>query len=116
MRSVFNQGDALIGKVEENDRSTEHADCAKHLDVQQMADAHKRKNKHFTKDALEAHVGRELVVRDRTHDAGDVVQNHEGQQRIEQAVAAAEKVAEPAANGGEDELNGVLNSFILFSS
>ena len=47
------------------------------------------------------------MVRDGTHHTGQVIEHYERQQRVEQTVTAAEEIAQPTANGGEDELNCV---------
>jgi hypothetical protein len=38
------------------------------------------------------------------HDTGDVVADDKDQQRVEQAVAAAKKVAKPASDSGKNKL------------
>lgn len=52
-----------------------------------------------------------LVVCDGAHDAGKVVHNDEDHERNEQAIAAAEEVAQPAADGRKYKLNGVPEFF-----
>jgi hypothetical protein len=54
---------------------------------------------------LEADRARELPVGDGAQYAGNVVADHEDDERNEQPVTASEEIAEPSADSGEDELN-----------
>ena len=106
MCGILNQGYPLIGQIEENDRSAEHTDRAKYLNVQKMADTNQGKNQDLAEDALEADSRGELMIGHRAHDPSNVIQNNKGQERVQQAITAAEEIAEPAAHGREHELNG----------
>jgi hypothetical protein len=45
------------------------------------------------------------------HDAGDVVDDHKGDERVKEAVSSAEKPADAASNGGKYNLNPVPDFF-----
>ena len=107
MRGVLRQGQSLVGEVEEDDRRAQHARMPQHLHVDDVADPHQQKDQHLAADALEADLAGELLVRDGAHDAGQVVAGHEDDERDQETVASAEEVAEPASDGGEDELDRV---------
>ena len=84
---------------------------ADHLRVEDMSDADEGEDQDLPEDAPEADRGREPVIHDGAHDAGDVVQHDEGDEGIDEPVASAEEPSEPAADCGEDELNAVPEFF-----
>lgn len=81
------------------------------MHVQDLGDAHQKKGQHLPAEASEADSGAELMILDGTHDAGEVVRDHEDQQRIEQAVTSAQEVAEPGADSGERSLDDAPKVF-----
>ena len=93
------------GKEEKDDRGTENAGFIQDLHVQNMGKSHQQKDEHLAADAFEADGGTELLVWYSAHDAGNVVNRDKDDQRIEQAVAAAEEVAQPCAQAEKRGLN-----------
>lgn len=47
------------------------------------------------------------MVGDGAHDAGEVVDDHKGNQGVQQAIATAQEVAQPTADSGNNQLDGV---------
>ena len=101
MGCVLHEGYSFIGQVEENDGGAKYTCRAEDLHIHQVADADQHKYQDLFEDAPEANLRGELLVHDSAHDPGEIVQNHKGQQGVQQAIAAAEEIAEPATNGGE---------------
>ena len=73
--------------------------------VQNVTDAYQQEDQDFAANTLEADLAGQLLIGKSAHHTGDVVDGHEGQKCIEQAVAAAEEPAQPAANRREDKLD-----------
>ena len=71
------------------------------MHVQDLGNAHQQEGQHLPAKPAEADRGTELMVLDGAHNTGEVVHDHEDQQRVEQAVASAQEVAEPGADRGE---------------
>ena len=76
-----------------------------------MADTDQHKDQDLFENSPEANLRGQRLVHNGTHDPGEIIQNHKGQQCVKQAIAAAEEVAEPAAHGGEYDLNGIPKFF-----
>ena len=70
---ILQQGHTLIGKIEENHRRAQDTGRTQHLGIDDIADAHQQENQHLAADALEANLTGKGLVRDGTHDPGDVV-------------------------------------------
>ncbi len=111
MRGVLRKGHTLVGDVEEDHRRAEDAARADDLHIEDIGDPHEQEDQHLAADALEAYLAGETLVRHSAHDARDVVHDHKRHERDEQAVTAAEEVAEPSADCREDELNSVPEFF-----
>ena len=86
MAGVLQQGHALIGDVEEDDRRAKNTAGANHLRVQNVRYPYEQEDEHLLEDAPEANRAGELFVYHGAHDTGDVVDDHESNQSIEQAV------------------------------
>ena len=67
------------------------------------ADQHQDKD--LLADALEAHSRRQLPVDNGAHDAADVVQGHQHDQRDHQPVHAAQEISQPSAQRGDGDLD-----------
>ena len=102
---VLQERDALIGQVEEDHRRAQSAALSQHIHVHQVADAHQHKDEYLPADALKAHGAGQLLVRDGAHHTGDVVHQHEGDQRVEKTVHASQVPAQEAAQGGKGKLD-----------
>ena len=85
----------------EDDRRSQDAGLVQHMDIQHLSDAGQEKGQYLPAEAAKADCGTELPVADGAHDAGQVVDDDKDQQRVQQPVAAAQEVAQPAADGGE---------------
>ena len=70
-----------------------------------MADTDQQEDQHLPAYPSKADFAGQFVIRCRAHDAGDIVHHHEQHKCIQQTVAAAEEIPQPAANPGEDHLN-----------
>ena len=77
------------------------------MDVENVGNADQNENQHLAADAFEADRAGQLLVRDGAEHVGDVVADNEDQKRDQQAIAVAEKVPEPSADHGENELYNV---------
>ena len=55
------------------------------MDVQHLSDPNQQEGQHLPAEAAEPDGGAELPILDSAHHTGDVVHDHEDQQRIEQA-------------------------------
>ena len=111
VRGVFQQAHTFIGKVEENHRRPQNTCPTEHIDIQNVSDAHKGEDQHLAADSFEAHFAGKVLVRDGTQNAGDVVDDHKGNQGIQKSIHSAEKPAEKAAQGSERDLNAIPNLF-----
>ena len=83
-----------------------------------MGDPDEQEGQDLAAEAAEADGGREPAVADGAHHAGDIVHDHENQKRVEQAVAAAEEIAEPGADGSErrfDHMPEFFHEFLTIS-
>ena len=99
--SILQDGESVVCNRPEDDRGTQDAGLVQDMDIQNLGNAHQQEGQHLPAEASKAHGGTELSVLDGAHDAGEVVHDHEDQQRVEQAVASAQEIAEPCADGGE---------------
>ena len=99
--SILQDGESVVCNRPEDDRGTQDAGLVQDMDIQNLGNAHQQEGQHLPAEAAKAHGGTELSVLDGAHDAGEVVHDHEDQQRVEQAVASAQEIAEPCADGGE---------------
>ena len=102
---ILQDAQAVVGQEEENDGSAKYAGLLQDLHIEDMGKADQQEDQHLAADALEAHGGAELFIADGAHHAGDVVDGDKNHQRIEQAVAAAEEIAEPCAQAEKRGLN-----------
>lgn len=118
MSGVFQKAHAFIGDVEKDDRCAQDAARADDVQVEDVGHPYQQEDQHFPADALKPHGAGQLLIRNRTHHTRDVIDHHKSKQRVKQAIAAAKKVAEPAAYTSKDELNGVPKflheTFLLF--
>ncbi len=105
MCGIFENADTFIGNVEEDDCCTKDTARADDMKVKDAANAYEQENQNLSTDTFEANLAGKGVIADSAHDAGDVVDDHKGNECVEQAVPASEEVAEPATNAGEDKLN-----------
>ena len=101
MGGVLQDGEAVVGDGPEDHGGTQDAGLVQDVHVQYLGDAHQQEGQYLPAEAAEANRGAELMVLDGAHDAGEIVRDHKDQQRVEQAVASAQEVAEPCADGGE---------------
>ena len=101
MGGVHQDGEAVVCNGPEDDSGPQDAGLVQHVYIQNLGDAHQKEGQHLPAEAAEAHGRTELMVLDGAHDAREVVHDHEDQQRVEQAVASAQEIAEPCADGGE---------------
>ena len=101
MGGILQDTQAVIRNRPEDDGGTQHSRLVQHMDVQDLGNAHQKEGQHLPAEASEAHGRTELPVLNRAHHTGEIVHNHEDQQRVEQAVASAQEIAEPCADGGE---------------
>ena len=65
------------------------------MDIQDLGDAYQKESQHLPAEAAEANGGTELMILNRAHHTGDVVDDHEDQKRIKQAVVTSEEIAPP---------------------
>ena len=111
MTGIFQKGYSFIGDVEKDNGGAEYAAGTNDLNIENICDANENENKHLAADAFEADFAGEGLVRNGAHDTGNVVHDHKSDQRIKQAVTATEKIAKPASNASQYELNGVPEFF-----
>ena len=115
VRGVFQQAHAFVGKVEEDHCRPKNASLANDVDVQNVGNTDQGEDQHLAADALETHRAGKVMVSNRAHHAGNVVNDHKGDEGIQESVRTAEKPAEKAAQGSERDLNAIPNLFhILF--
>lgn len=107
MCGVFHEGEPFVGEVEEDHCGAQYPHLAKDVDVDDVCHANEDEDEHFPADPLEPDRARELLVLHGAHDAGDVVEEGEHDERDEEPVAASEEVAEPASNPCENDLDRV---------
>ena len=86
MRGVFQQRHAFVGQVEEDHRRAQDTGRAQHLDIDNIGDAHQQENQHLAADALKPHLAGQALIGNGAHDPGDVVNDHKGNQGIEQTM------------------------------
>ena len=101
MGGVLQDGESVVRDGPEDDRRAEDTRLVQHMDIQHLSDAGQEKGQYLPAEAAKADCGTELPVADGAHDAGQVVDDDKDQQRVQQPVAAAQEVAQPAADGGE---------------
>ena len=89
---VLKKTHALIGQVEENHRCPKHAAGSNDLRIQHMADPDQQEDQYLAADPLKADLGRQLVIRCRTHHPSDIIDHHEEHERIQQSIAAAKEI------------------------
>ena len=70
---VFDQGDAFVGQVEEDDCRAQHAGGADHLGVEQMGEADEGEDQDFAGNPAKPHCARDAAFVDGCEDSGDVV-------------------------------------------
>ena len=99
--SILQDGESVVCNRPEDDRGTQDAGLVQDMDIQNLGNAHQQEGQHLPAVTAEANRGAELMILDGAHHAGDIVHDHEDQQRVEQAVASAQEIAEPCADGGE---------------
>ena len=61
--------------------------------------------------SLEAHGTRQLFVRHRAHNPGDIVQHHESQKRIQKPITSSKEIAKPSAHSHKYRLNHIPKLF-----
>ena len=98
---VLQDRETVVGNGPEDDGGTKHPRLVQDMYIQDLGNAHQKEGQHLPAEASEAHGGAELLILNGAHDAGEIVHDHEDQQRVEQAVASAQEIAEPCADGGE---------------
>ena len=76
-----------------------------------MAHPHKDKDHDLFADPAEANGTGQLLIRNGTENAGEVVDDHKGQKCVQQSVTPSQEPAKPAANGGEGELDVIPKFF-----
>ena len=80
-------------------------------DVDDVRDAYQHEDDDLAADTFEADLAGQLFICYRAHDTGDVIGNSKDHKSDQQAVAAAEKVAEPPSGSGEKKLTQVPKLF-----
>lgn len=105
MRGVLGEGDPFVRDVEEDDRRPQNPFVTEHVDVEDIGDADQNEDQDLAADPFEADGTRQLPVRDGAQHTGDVVADHEDDERDQKPVTASEEVSEPSADSGKDELN-----------
>ena len=108
---VLQDGEAVVGNRPEDHGGTKDTGLVQDVDVQDLGDAHQQEGQHLAAEPAEAHGGAELMILNGTHDAGEIVHDHEDQQGVEQAVVPAQEVAEPCADRGESHFDYVPEFF-----
>lgn len=111
VRGVLQQGNTFIGQIEENHSGTKDAALAEYMDIQNIADTYQGEDQNLPADALEADFAGQGFVDGGAHDASDVVDHHEGDQRIQKAVKATQEPAAKAAQGRKGDLYATLDLF-----
>ena len=107
MRGILQKGYTLVGDVEGNNRRPQNASAAQHIDVQNICDANQHKNQHLAANTTKAHLAGKRVVGNGAHYTCDIVDDHKGDQGIQQSIAVAQEVAQPTADSCKNQLDGV---------
>ena len=109
-----------FGDVEENNCGSQDTAGPDDLHIKDVCNPDQQENQHLPADTLEAHSAGKILVRNGAQNAGNVVDDHKGNQSIQESIHTAEKPAEKAAQGSERDLNAIPNlfhiRFLLYSS
>ena len=83
MSGIFENADAFIGNVEEDDCSTKDTARADDVRIKNAANANEQENQHLSTDTFEAYFAGEGVITNGAHNTRDVVDDHEGDKCVE---------------------------------
>ena len=70
---VFDDGDAFVADVEEDNRRAKDAPAAYHMNIEDVRHANKGENEHLLADALEANGARQVSLHDCAEDSHHIV-------------------------------------------
>ena len=86
---VLQQGQTLVGQVEADHGAAQCGAGAHNMNVHHVGHAHQHQDQHLFTDSLEAHGAGQLLIDHRAHQARDIIQNHENDQRNHESVHAS---------------------------
>ena len=108
---VFQNGQALIGQVEEDHSGTDCCAVLKDLRVDDVGNPNQQEDAHLLGNALEAHLAGQFLAYTRRKDTGEVVGHHKDDERVEEAIKASEEPAEKTTQCRKSKLE--LVDYIL---
>ena len=111
MARVLKNAQSFIGQIKEGDSGAQDAPSTYHIGVKDMPDADQHEDDHFPADPAESNAAVERFIIDCTHDACDIIEHYEYQQRVQKAVASAKKIPKPSSKSRKDQLNKVPEFF-----
>ena len=104
---ILQKAHTLVGDVEKDNRRPQDTPRSDDLHIEDVGDPHKQEDQHLLCNAPESYLTGQLLIRRGAHHARDIVHHDKGDQCIQQAVTAAEEIAEPPSGGRKDELDRV---------
>ena len=108
---VLQDGQALIGQIEEDHSGANRCAVLKHLRIDHIRHAHQQEDAHLLSNALEAHFAGQFLADTRREDAGEVVSHHKDDECVEEAIKTSEEPAEKTAQCRKSKLD--LINYIL---
>ncbi|GFI28642.1 hypothetical protein IMSAGC013_00019 [Lachnospiraceae bacterium] len=107
MPGVLQEAHAFVGDIEKDDRRPQNAAGADNLHIKDVGNPHQQEDQHLLCDAPKAHLAGQLLIRRGAHHARDIVHYDKSNQRIQQAVTAAEEITKPSPDARKNELDRV---------
>lgn len=88
MSCILKKGNFLIGNVEEDHCCSKDTACTDDLHIENVRNSHKQENQYLSADTLESDCTGQLLICNRTHHSGDVVNDHKCKKCQDKAVTA----------------------------
>ena len=82
MGGILDDAEAIVGKSPKDDRGAEHTSLPQNMQIKDMGDTDKHKSQDLAAETTEADSRTELMIVNRTHHAGDVVDHNEDKKRV----------------------------------
>ena len=89
MSCIFKKAHTFIGNVEEDDCCSKDTACADDLYIKNVRNPNEQENQHLSADTFEADFTGKRVIADGAHDTGNVINDHERDECIKQAITAS---------------------------
>ena len=111
MGCILQNAHTFIGQVEKDHCSPKDTAVSDYVVVHHLGDSDQEEDDDLPADTAKAYLAGELLVGDRTHDAGNIVSCDKYQQCEKEAIAAPQEVPKPSTSYSKNKLTQIPKFF-----